>query len=1036
MLCGLGFRLRGYSPNFVPNSKERKYANLNDFWVTVTIEALSHVTGPLSRAVCPFVRMHVVNLHSGRYITTAEQQPQQPVGGGGEGGGAVNEPSVVVPPLNSRAYSMRSDETCPRWTDTLTIRARFSDVLDPNTLVLFEILDNPPAIRKSGGSNARRKSDYSDCLAWGFLLPRGNSQGNPNVALPDETTGRSGGGIGSALSSVGVGAAEGGVAEGEASGLLEGEERRSVDGVNFRPLRIQLYEYREETWLVEGIQRRMLGWPSKARNVFKTQRKSRAGVADEFAQRIPDVYFQWRRQRHVKAGGVLNVLVSYTHRPSIAAARALAAASDGGIQGLSPTSDSEGGRGGRAGGDMNRLGSSDSTDRGGGGTSTAKEEALKAAIRAAVNRRSRSELEPSVLPNRLLRRGVEAGGKDGSVVCRFSHQGTLLAIASVSPRLDATAHISSLGASGYPGTLYALSIYDSDTGDLLWCDEYAHFGIIYDVKWSPDDRSIVTCSSDGRCKLYEVAMLSRGFRDMKAGQGDSHARHDSRRYSLSASPNRSGKAPGVGAQGTAFNVVSATIMVSKPVIFSSSPPAFVYAVALVESLGIRRQRSGARATVTGNTGAGESKEGRSVSPPRAASSPEVQPAHRMRVLSGSSDGRIRVFEVTGTHCGELLTYDPTASASGSAIFAPHEGAVHDLVVDPKSKYLFSGDSVGAILVWRMDSLGWYQLMRRLRKDDLLGLSIRSMSIYTTNPSVSSAVSSTSAARYASMQGRSYLLVAASAPLVRPELGEIDDPTVTDILASKRPVLQLYDLSSYKVVMSYSSFAPPVAFSRASFSSDGRYISACVVESANVPIAAIGSFDPCMYSIRVWDTFTGHIVRHKFCELRWTVPVRCVSWHPSQHMVVVSVCGPDAATSVFVAEKLGAQLAVSAMLEQEAIEAARASKSAFFAGVTAPEENSENVLPEGLNSTAENTLTAGSTRKKPIVSSIRAASPTDGAARAGAALGPVRVSKATAATGVSESERGESNEAKMQRIRGILDRVKAKNASGTSINTTT
>lgn len=91
----------------------------------------------------------------------------------------------------------------------------------------------------------------------------------------------------------------------------------------------------------------------------------------------------------------------------------------------------------------------------------------------------------------------------------------------------------------------------------------------------------------------------------------------------------------------------------------------------------------------------------------------------------------QVWDAGGQQCGELLSYDPSKEAANLPIFSPHEKAVQAMVIDVKSRYLYSADAAGMILMWRQDAKGWYQIMRRLKKDDVLGLSINSMCIYTT-----------------------------------------------------------------------------------------------------------------------------------------------------------------------------------------------------------------------------------------------------------------------------------------------------------------
>lgn len=55
----------------------------------------------------------------------------------------------------------------------------------PNTILLFEVLDNPPSTRRSHGPGGT-KGKLANCLAWGYLLPRGLRAGRLNFAVPSK----------------------------------------------------------------------------------------------------------------------------------------------------------------------------------------------------------------------------------------------------------------------------------------------------------------------------------------------------------------------------------------------------------------------------------------------------------------------------------------------------------------------------------------------------------------------------------------------------------------------------------------------------------------------------------------------------------------------------------------------------------------------------------------------------------------------------------------------------------------------------------
>ena len=80
---------------------------------------------------------------------------------------------------------------------------------------------------------------------------------------------------------------------------------------------------------------------------------------------------------------------------------------------------------------------------------------------------------------------------------------------------------------------------------------------------------------------------------------------------------------------------------------------------------------------------------------------------------------IRVWQLS-EQLGELSIPAAEGGAVSTAI-TPHQGKVHSLVIDVRSRYLLSGDSMGCILIWRTDASGWYQLLRKFRKGEKIGL---------------------------------------------------------------------------------------------------------------------------------------------------------------------------------------------------------------------------------------------------------------------------------------------------------------------------
>jgi WD40 repeat protein len=93
------------------------------------------------------------------------------------------------------------------------------------------------------------------------------------------------------------------------------------------------------------------------------------------------------------------------------------------------------------------------------------------------------------------------------MVVSFSHKGHLLAVGGAAPSGGGVGSASVPfapvgGTSPYGDTSYSVRLFDPDTGVEVWSDLFAHFGVIYDIKWSLSDTHFVTCSSDGCCKVW------------------------------------------------------------------------------------------------------------------------------------------------------------------------------------------------------------------------------------------------------------------------------------------------------------------------------------------------------------------------------------------------------------------------------------------------------------------------------------------------------------------------------------------------------
>ncbi len=195
-----------------------------------------------------------------------------------------------------------------------------------------------------------------------------------------------------------------------------------------------------------------------------------------------------------------------------------------------------------------------------------------------------------------------------------------------------------------------------------------------------------------------------------------------------------------------------------------------------------------------------------------------------------------------------------------------------------------------VIIWRMDGRGWYQLLRRFKKDELQSQSISSLAIHPSRA-----------------KGR--LLVLAQPQMLSGGSGGDQENQVNAAAVSSQSLLRLYDLGSYRPLHHFNKVSlTPHAFARAGMSADGRY-AVCGTTIDGLPLAGQPS-----YCLRFWDTITGALATPSdMSALQLPFPVRSTAWHPRQHMVALAAVGPGAALTLLVANKASISDAGRAML---------------------------------------------------------------------------------------------------------------------------
>jgi len=191
--------------------------------------------------------------------------------------------------------------------------------------------------------------------------------------------------------------------------------------------------------------------------------------------------------------------------------------------------------------------------------------------------------------------------------------------------------------------VYSVSLYDTDLNEEVWVEPAAHHGVVYEIRWTRDDRYMLTCSGDGTCKVWDMGPVS--YRSSNTMGFNAI---------LSSAPANS-------ASELASNITStAAQAASKPpsiiYILASSPPVYTYTAVFQE------QMSAALSTIGGD----DKRE-------------------LPRIITGGADGRLRVWD-DGVIRGLIVVSYKDKDGKQEVDDSPHEGSVNSIVIDERSRY--------------------------------------------------------------------------------------------------------------------------------------------------------------------------------------------------------------------------------------------------------------------------------------------------------------------------------------------------------------
>lgn len=404
----------------------------------------------------PIVRIHTIDATTGHYLKEIKEiknpgrtghhgrasslQISSP--GGDIGVDGINIPILSVTPVSTAPCHLKGLSVAPTWKETSIVGIPYRCLLDPNVIILFEIVDVNHI--QSSSQHHDQRGDGVCGLAWAYLRPVGiNGDVLINTSKPAMNT-----------------------------STLESTTNKSGKDVKQQSIQLQLYKYQALSSLAS--------YQAHRRGIFSPPAPA--------TSKVPAVYLQYLQKHWIKHTTTLLVQINPVPQHE---GRVVAFHEKGFLCRSSISSK--------------------------GGACMTSDARMPAARLLRGLRTRRLETECCVLPDCFLCR-INPGAR-GATTIQFSPQGRLLAVAAVEllchpirlydvTGMDEGMLSPGVSSAASAATVYGLQVDQSHEGALLVADLDGHHGMIYDLRFTDNERYLLSASADALVKVWDLGALA------------------------------------------------------------------------------------------------------------------------------------------------------------------------------------------------------------------------------------------------------------------------------------------------------------------------------------------------------------------------------------------------------------------------------------------------------------------------------------------------------------------------------------------------